>query len=173
MFNIGLDWRVNWWVSLENKHPHPHSHSLPATPTPPKGSFCLWKLSLTCLQMEPDERNFRSWSSPGRSESPVWRTKGENGLFDCGISTGYLELWRDLGRNCQAGSGPLEPGEQRGGCMGTGTNEANSPHLSVTLKQQDSPVKLCPCLAYMYVCGGLFLLLMGFLVELQSDSNSV
>lgn len=94
-------------------------------------------------------------------------------MFDCGISTGYLELWGNLGRNCQAGSGPSEPGEQRGGCMGTGTNEANSPNLSVTLKHQGSPVKLFPCLAYMYVCVGLFLLLMGFLVEFLSDSSSV
>lgn len=162
---MGLDWRVSWSVSLEN------THTLIAFL---KGSPCLWKLTLACFQMEPDERNFRSWSSPGRSESPVWRTEGENRLLGCVSSSECLECEGDLGSTLQAGSGPLELREQKRCCLGAGTNETEQP---TSFRQLETPKLICAgwsllCL-HVHVSGRLFLPVMGFLVEFQSDTSCV
>lgn len=125
---------------------------------------CLWKLTFMYLQMEPDERSFRwSWSSPRESESHVWSTKGENDLIDCTFSTGCLELGRELGRTIRLAL-VFPTLENRNEAVGKLARMRPQ-----SLRHGNLSVQLSTC--QIFIGLELFLPLMGFLVEFQSDNS--
>lgn len=127
-----------------------------------KGSPCFQKLTLRCLQMEPDEWNFSPWSSPGRSGS-LFEATMEKMVVDCDFSTECLELRKNLGSTCLAGFGPSEPGKQKRAVWTPDQIRENSPHPFITLRHGDSSVQFHPCWAFVWWL--LFLPLLGFLME--------
>ena len=159
MFSIGLDWRESWWVYLVNIYTLSLCLSLCHTE---KGSPCFWKLTLRCLQMESGEWNFSPWSSPGRSESPVWSNNGENGCW-LWFFHWLFRTWEELVEYLFGWLWSFRAWKAEKGCLDSRPNKGRQPTSFHHLEAWGFFLQFH--LGWAFVWWLLFLPLLGFLME--------